>query len=457
MAAIGTDSLKRLLANLLVTEVSSSNNYFVGIGKSDAYNATDTVINPTRTIREERIARANLQSVIKIADVSMVAERYNWTSGQTYSSYNDSLVGLPANPFYVLTEDNEVYICLQQGKSATGASVASTIQPSYTLAGVSFKEAFETTDGYRWKFMYQISSARATRFLSANFMPVQTSGWQNPGDSASLNSLQIEQLNIEISATKGQILGANITNGGSGYSSAPTVTIKGNGSNAAATATINAAGSVVKIETNNESAACGSGYDIAEFVLSSGSGTTATARPIISPIGGIGSNAIRDLKASSIMFNVKPDGQEGGDFIINNDFRQIIVMKDVEEPDSAGIVQTSTARALKYLQLDSAGATSNFVADALIRGQTSSAGAYIDEIDSAIIYYHQNEATGFGTFVSSETIADSDTPSITGTISSVNAPTDADGFSGEVIYIENRANVSRSSAQQEDIKVIITI
>jgi hypothetical protein len=456
MAAIVTDSLKKLLANLLYEDISNatdSDEYYVGIGKSDQYNAADTIVTPTRTIREERIARANLQSVKRVGDVSFVIPRYNWTSGTTYSGFNDNQVGIPTNTYYVLTEDNEVYICLQQGRNALGTAVPSTVKPSYTTAGVGQTNAFETADGYRWKFMYSISASRANSFLSANYVPIEKVLWETAGDSAGLNAFELQQLAVQRASKPGQITGISISSGGSGYTSAPTVTINGNGTGAAATATISG-GTIVKIEMNNESAALGAGYQYADIEFSGGGGTGATARPIIGPINGIGADPRDDLKATSIMLNVKPDGTEDGAFIVGNDFRQISVFRNMEETGTNTVLTASDARALKSIVM--ATGVGSFSVDKLIRGGTSDAAAFIDDIDSDRIYFHQNENTGFGVFQSGETLSESD-GSGTGTIDSASSTSLADAFSGELLYIENRARVIRDAAQQEDIKVIITI
>lgn len=455
MTAIVTDSLKRTLANLLFNDISNSTDsdeYYIGIGKSDPYNEEDTTINPVRTTREERNARANVQSVKKVSDTSFVIPRYNWTGGTIYSAYNDNTTGIPTNTYYVLTEDNEVYICLQQGKNDLGTTVASTVKPSYTAAGVGQTNAFETADGYRWKFLYSLSASRSNAFLSANFVPIQVIDWNEPGDSAGLDTFELQQLAIQNAAKPGQVLGVTVTSGGTGYTTTPTVNIVGNGSSAAATATISG-GSVVKIEMNNESAALGSGYDFANIEISGGGGTGAAARPIIGPINGIGADVREDLKSSSIMLNVKPDGAEGGAFVVGNDFRQVTVFKNMQERGTDTILSATNARALRSLKVSS---TSSFSIDKLIRGATSDAAAFIDDLDSDTIFYHQNENTGFGVFQNGETIAESD-GSGTDTIDSAGTQSIADAFSGDLLYVENRARVIRDAAQQEDIKVIITV
>ena len=456
MTAIVTDSLRRKIVENFLDEVNNGNDtneYYIGIGKADTYNDLDTVIDPVRTRREEREIRNNLQSVKKVAAASFVVPRYNWTSGTIYTGYNDSSVGIPQNTYYVLTEDNEVYICLQQGKNANGVANTSTVKPSYTAAGVTQLQAFETIDGYRWKFMYALSATRAANFLSAGYFPVEKVDWEDYGDSAGLNTFELQQLAIQKNTTAGQILNVTLTAGGSGYSSAPTVTISGNGTGAAATAYI-AGGSVVKIEMNNESAACGQNYDFASIEITGGGGAGATARPVIAPVEGIAADPREDLKANAVMVNIKPDGTETGSFIVDNDFRQIGVFRNLKIFDSDAIFTDVSGRALRYMKMSAAAAS--FSNDTLIRGVASNAAAYIDEVDSDLIYYHQNENTGFVPFQNGETIGESDGVG-TGVIDSADLHSIVDAHSGEVLYIENRTRIIRSADQVEDIKAIIRV
>lgn len=456
MASIITDKLRKQVADALLTEITNAtdaNQYYIGIGKSDQYDDSDNVVTPIRSLREERLARSNLQSIKQVSSqgVSFVIPRYNWTSGSVYSGFNDNAAGLPTNTYYVLTETNEVYLCLQQGKNVLGVPSVSTVQPNYNTAGVSAIQAFQTADGYRWKFMYAISAIRASNFLSANYVPVQKIA--DSSGAPTLTPLEVQQAQIQEAAVPGQILGVNITNGGTGYTSAPTVTFRGNGSNAAATATISG-GVVVKVEMNNESAGLGSGYDYASVVFSGGSPTTAaTGRAIIGPLAGLGADVRDDLKATSLMITAKPNGDEGGTFLIDNqDFRQIVLFKNIQYKDSDGVFTGLTGKALRSFQIDS---SSTLTVDNLISGD--SASAYIDQISGTTLFYHQNENTGFGTFANEPVTDDGGgTASILNALDSAGRGAEVDAFSGDVLYIENRAPIIRSSIQSEDIKIVLT-
>ena len=380
MTAIVTDPLKRKLAADLLTEVQNttdSNQFYIGIGKTDTYDSSDTTINPVRHLFEERVARGNLESIKKITASSMVITRNNWSSGTIYDAFNDKQEGYPTNPYYVLTEDNEVYICLQQSRSATGSANPSTVKPSFSSAGVNQVQAFETSDGYRWKLLYSIGAGDATNFLTAAFLPVSVI----TKDSASCTTTELQQLNIQNTATPGQIIGVEVVNGGSGYSSAPTLTFRGDGSAASATATISG-GAIVKVEMANESSGLGSGYNYASLSFTG----NATLRPIIGPRDGIGKDARADLKGSSVMLNAKPEGSESGTFNITNDFRQISLFRNLDFTDSAsagGRFSGTTAKTNRNMTLTGTIAATGFAVDEVITGGTSGVTAIVDEVDSS--------------------------------------------------------------------------
>ena len=97
---------------------------------------------------------------------------------------------------------------------------------------------------------------------------------------------------------------------------------------------------------------------------------------------------------------------------------------------------------------------SSFTADKIIKGQTTNAQAFVDAIDSNQIFYHQTDATGFVAFQDGETI-DETNGAGQGIIDSSLIRADVDNQSGDLLYIDNRSPVSRTSTQSEDIKIII--
>lgn len=451
--AIVTNPLKKQVISSIQSDFAdSAENYFAVIGRSEDWNDSDIAPTVVNTAREERNFRLGAQSAKNIIDLSFVVPRYNWSSGAIYSAYDDAQVGYPAQTYYVMNDNNQVYMCIQQSKNASGQAQVSTVQPSGNTTGTPF----DTADGYIWKFLYSISALDATKYISANYLPIKLQGATDSDSPAA----DVEQLAVQNAAVVGQIIGYAVDSGGSGYTSTPTVTVTGNGTKAKAGATISG-GQIVKVELIDSSGnyTLGSGYDFADVAVTGGGSPTkpASVRAILSTPLGLGGDPRDDLRSTSIMFNVKPEGTENTDFIVGNDFRQVGLMKDLKDSSGSVDFTASTGIILKQLKLSSV--TSGFTADNTIEGSTSGVQALIDKVDSSNIWYHQTEVTGFGNFDSGENIAETDGNGA-GVLNASFAPyinPEIDAFSGQLLYIDNRAAITRATDQTEDIKIVIQI
>lgn len=450
MAVITNPLKKQVIQSLLTDFADSSNNYYIGIGRSEDWNDSDTARTAINAQWEERGFRNGLQSVKKVIDSTFVVPRYNWSSGAVYSAYDDKQVGYPVQTYYVMNDENQVYICLQQSKDASGNAVVSTIQPSGNTTGAPFS----TADGYIWKFLYSISAGDASKYVAANFLPIKLQGTTDSSSSAS----DIEQKSVQDAAVVGQIVGYAVDSGGLGYTSNPTLTVVGNGTNAKASASISGS-SVVTVEVLDSSGTLmfGSGYNNATVTVSGGGTPTkpAVIRPIFATPGGMGADPRNDLRSNGVMFTVKPDGTENDDFIVGNDFRQVGLIKNIK--DSAGSTNFTASTGIALKKLNFSAVTTDFTADNTILGSTSGAKALVDKVDSSNVFYHQTDATGFVSFDSGESVTETD-GSGAGTLS--NTPLtnpEVVTTTGDVLYIDNRAAVTRASDQTEDIKIVIQI
>lgn len=454
MSAIITDPFKKQFMQNVFDEVKNlTARYYIGIGKNDQWDSTETVPAPTDTPRTIRQAQAALQSVKAVAGASYVIPRVNWSSGEIYDGYDDDVTAIPTNSYYVLTEDNQVYICLQQSKDGTGTANKSTVKPTGTT-----NNAFKTADGYTWKFLYALSASNASSFLSANFVPIQ----KIDSAGAATNTIETQQASVQDSAVAGRILNIVVTNPGTGYTGTPTVTITGNsraiGDSAQVATVTPSGGAVTKIDMLNESAGGGKNFINATVTITGGGGTGATARAVIGPPNGIGADPRDELKATSLMFNAKPSGTEGGDFLAGSgqDFRQVMLIRNPK--DSADVTLTAnTAKALKFVKTDVAFVNNLSIDELIFSNTVPAAKAYVNQKDSDKIFYHQTDSTGHTPFGIGNVLEDEQ--GNTGTISHVSS-TDSAGVintSGDVLYIENRAPVVRDASQTEDIKVVVTL
>lgn len=146
-------------------------NLFIGIGKNtvwDDENTPDDVmvsdLNDYQVIQNlitlKRVTGSNFRLAIK---------RYNWTSGTIYSQYDHLKDPLAvsgntayAHPFYIITDENHIYKCINNNNDA-----ASTSKPTDT--GTLF---FNTVDGYVWKYMGSLD-ADSVYFLTTDFVPTR--------------------------------------------------------------------------------------------------------------------------------------------------------------------------------------------------------------------------------------------------------------------------------------------
>ena len=351
-----------------------SNIFYAVLGNQLDYTTEPTATTPIETDNhKQRVLWREAIGAKKITpgDVSHVVPRYNWVSGTVYAQYRDSDTNLYTRPFYVVTDENNVYKCLSNNKGS-----ASTIKPAdfSTLP-------FTLADGYTWKFMYKISLGEADKFLTVSHMPVKTisaSDGSVEGDrqlavqNAAVNS-SIEIIETVASGTgyhqvsNGVVTSAtsttirlsaagmnppssvdNFYNGSSIYITtgtgsgqirriidyagstktftvnsafstiantdsrcivSPTVIIRGDGHGALAYSEVNSLGQIANVDIIT----VGKHYSEAEVIISANAihGAGATANAIISPIGGHGKDPTRELGGDRVLLNVQFEGSLG--------------------------------------------------------------------------------------------------------------------------------------------------
>ena len=423
MASLVTSKFRVHNAQQFAEAFSETSNtiMYLFIGKNTAFpndNVPPTPVNSTANVEFTPWRDMYAAKRITTSDVTHAVERYNWTSGTVYDQYDDQDTDLVDDDFYVMTEDYNVYKCLFN----VGAA-ASTTKPT----GVS-TSPFTTADGYIWKFMYTVTTSKALKFLTNDYIPVQTL----------LSDDSTDQWDVQAAAVDGGIHVVKVTSGGSGYASAPVVTIAGDGTGATATSVItaNAVTSVVI-------SAAGTGYTRATVTFASGA---AAATAIISPKGGHGSDAIEELGGKYIMLNVRLDGTESNTFSTANEFRQVGIVRDPYlYGTSTRAVASSFRQSFKY-QLSSISGT--FTLD-----ETATSGS---NTASVVEFTTPNLFTTLPLNLpfANTTSVTGGTSGATGTIAAITTP-GLQPYSGDIIYVENRVPIARADDQIEDVKLVI--
>ncbi len=483
MPAIITSKFRRNNAQAFQTSFGSSGNkYYLGIGKPSAFGTktrpdgrtenlgTDsTPITPADSVQQEYDTFDDLLAVKRItsSDVSFAAPRINWTSGTVYDYYrhdygnritggtsiqsaNSGATNLYDANFYVMNSNFQVYKCLDNNNNGQ-----STIEPTGENTLI-----LETSDNYKWKYMYTLSASAQANFLSTDFMGVSS-------NSTVTNAAVDGAVNI----VKIKTPGTGGTNGT--YTNIP---MRGDGSNGQVSITI-ASGSVTAVSVTN----AGTGYSYANIrvsdinVAGGGSLTGAELDCIIEPKGGHGFDPFEELGAFFVILNTSFEGAEtanSGDFTTTNDFRRVALIRDPKSAGSAATVTTLRAtRAVRF-----SGTPGTFQVDEKITQTNTGAVGKVVQFDSAnkILFYTQTRYSDEGVDANGNKILFSGTDTINGATSSATGiPTgvtetvnnvslvsghslpEIDEDSGDVMYIENRAPVARSVDQTENVKLII--
>lgn len=258
---------------------------------------------------------------------------------------------------------------------------------------------------------------------------------------------------VENSAIPGSLDQIRILSGGQDYTPGDvTVTITGDGSGAEATANI-AAGSGTITSVNITSG--GTGYTFADitFTQTSGIGSGASARSIISPIYGHGSNPVKELFSTTVGITVSFEDNTNQDLFLNNDFRQIGLVKNIGKyADPATMYTQKTGSSLFVVDVDSA---ENYAVDDIIltddQGKFRVIQIRYDDTTSTYKVHLQPIIP----LISGSSTLINDTQNITElSINSVVEP-EIKTSSGIVLYIENRPSITRSADQVETIKALV--
>ena len=483
MPAIITSKFRRNNAQAFETSFGSSGNkYYLGIGKPSAFGTktrpdgrtenlgTDsTPITPADSVQQEYDTFDDLLAVKRItsSDVSFAAPRINWTSGTVYDYYrhdygnritggtsiqsaNSGATNLYDANFYVMNSNFQVYKCLDNNNNGQ-----STIEPTGENTLI-----LETSDNYKWKYMFTLSASAQANFLSTDFMRVSSNSTvSNAAVDGAINIVKIKTA------------GTGGTNGT--YTNIP---MRGDGSNGQVSITI-ASGSVTAVSVT----AAGTGYSYANIrvadinVAGGGSLSGAELDCIIEPKGGHGFDPFEELGAFFVILNTSFEGAEtanSGDFTTTNDFRRVALIRDPKSAGSAATVTTLRAtRAVRF-----SGTPGSFQVDEKITQTNTGAVGKVVQFDSAnkILFYTQTRYSDEGVDANGNKILFSGTDTINGATSSATGiPTgvtetvnnvslvsghslpEIDEDSGDVMYIENRAPVARSVDQTENVKLII--
>tara|TARA_B100000927_G_C16465872_1_gene469665 strand:- start:1178 stop:2716 length:1539 start_codon:yes stop_codon:yes gene_type:complete len=510
MPAVITDQIRVLNATNFVSGISTSDNsYYVFIGLPNATDvASDWNTNtpsPIDNFDNHDNIYDTLISAKKInsTDVLRVIKKITWTTGTIYEMYRQDIsinnlskqtssTSLYGSNFYVMNKDYRVYECIFNGAapSNSGKGIISLQEPVHT----DLQPRLES-DGYVWKYLYTIKPSDIIKFDSADYIPVPDD-WATNTDVADVRNAavdgKIEQIVVENTSSAAYQFNGTKNN----------VPIKGDGQDGLASVTfINGKPDSVQV-TNG-----GTGYSFGTLDLDSVvTGSGASFSVIVPPPGGHGADIYRELGANKVLIYSRIENADvtNPDFPTGNQFARIGIVENPQIFGTSNQLTAASASGVFGLRLAGVAATSMSVATDGDVTQTIGIGSTAigkiigyDSVTKTLQYwqdrslaldtstgskptygYRLNKFTsspgaGGNTNVTVTTTTGTATLPIdtgfTGVSTTVNSRTYYFGqsytnglanpeikkYSGNIIYIDNRPEVTRATNQREDIKIIL--
>jgi hypothetical protein len=364
---------------------------------------------------------------VSLENSSLVVPRIDWTSNTVYNTYEAN------SNFYVLNSKDQVFKCLSNHFSS-----ASTTEPELTLSTTSLEEPFvETPDGYKWKYMMTLTSSQKQKFLTGEWMPVAYNKF------------------VRAAAAPGSIDIVTVTNSGNNYTdgtSQSIINIDGDGTGAILKANV-FGGQVQDVVIQSR----GNRYTYADLTftdVTGGTGTGASAIVSIAPYDGHGYDPIYELGASTVIFNVEFDGEEGGLIPADNDFREIVL---VQNPNLNGTNTLATANSYSlYTKVKVSPGIGDFSADEVVyQGSTfqeSTFKADVISFDSVENFLYLNNVRG--TLSRNQAIKGFSSGSIR-IVNEIILPS-LNLYSGKILYIADKLPITRDFDQTERIRFILS-
>ena len=515
MPAIVTDQFRILNASNFVDSVSdSTNSYYVFVGLSNPAatagspqrNAnwnTDTP-NPDDSFDYSSFVSENITFGKRANEdnVRRVVRRIDWSRGTRYEMYrhdysleNPSPITKSARlydtNYYVMNADYKVYVCIDNGSSGIQTSGnASLDEPTSTDLEPS--AAGNSGDGYLWKYLFTVKPSDIIKFDSTEYISLPNN-WSTSTDA----QIAAVRDNGNSDENSNQIKKVYIENQGASYTDVNQVElpILGDGTGGKVVVTISG-GKVTEATIS----AGGSGYtfgmvDLGVYQPSTIS-TPAHLIPIIPPSKGHGYDIYKELGADRVLVYARFDDSVK-DFPTDTVFSQIGIIKDPTEYSSTDKFTANQFSALGALKLEMDTTATPDVGDRItqvVTGGTARGIVASYDTETKVLKYFQERSSHFNqtnrnqsdySAVSSTARVfdfESSTAAITSGSYSVSIDTGFTGIqttisnkiisldasftngvanpeinkkTGEIIYIDNRPAITRSTRQKEDVKIIL--
>jgi hypothetical protein len=514
MSAIVSDNFRILNASNFVESIqNSSNGYYIFLGLSNpttvGFGRTSTWNNdpPTPIDNFNYFNHASDTMIfgkkITSNNVRRLIRKINWVKGTRYEMYRHDYNILNLSPitssarlydsnYYVVNEDFKVYICIDNGSSGSNLKGnASQDEPTFTDLDPS--RAGESGDGYTWKYLFTVSPSDIIKFDATEYIVVPND-WETSTDA----QIQAIRDNGNSDVNENQIKKVYIENGGLGYSNVGEVDIIGDGVGGKVLITLDSNGTITDATVTTG----GRGYTYGVIDLKSSSANSpqifAKLIPIIPPSKGHGYDIYTELGSDRVLLYTRFDDSTK-DFPTDTKFSQVGVIKNPQYYNSSTVFNENQFSALSSAKIKLVPNPGTISIGSVIFQQVTDGIAYgyvsSFDIETGVLKYYQDRSL----YLNSSTIDETDYVGIStrskvlpfeSSSNSINSstfsgsidvafsgittnpsgnalinlgvnftngmsPPEINKRTGKIIYLDNRALISRNLRQKEDVKIIL--
>src|SRR5208337_720120 len=157
------------LIDAITEEISSNSGFYYAF----AANAAPTTGSNTAPVPSDYSSSFSLDWELilgkRLSNTNLlpVINNVTWTTGTTYTQYDNTSSSLNTAPFYVITQpvlygQYNIYKCIYNNANS----------PSTTIPSIIQQATFTTADGYMWRYVTTISYSDYIGFSVNNYVPI---------------------------------------------------------------------------------------------------------------------------------------------------------------------------------------------------------------------------------------------------------------------------------------------
>lgn len=263
----------------------------------------------------------------------------------------------------------------------------------------------------------------------------------------STGDLNTIQSTVELSAVDGGIHAFKVIDGGNGYTTA-NVTVVGDGSGFTGTVTVTN-NAVSKITVTNP----GTGYTHANVTITGTNSSNANVAAIISPYGGHGYDAVKELYADTLMLYSTINNEKNQGVSVNNDYRQFGIIKNPRKFGSELSFTSSLGSCCYLVTLDS---VTSLASDSVLTLLSNSEKTFevvqiVPGSTQVLLINRENHV------LAEDDILTDNTTLTNYTVTGIDAEPTINKFSGDLLFIDNRTTVSYSDQQLVTLRTVLRL